>query len=846
MITKLFQKISSLASVVTYIKQPLPTVSLQISVIAASIITTGLVLGIRKLGKLEFLELVHFDQMVRLEPDASADPRLLVVAITEADLQQQKQWPISDLTLSQVLEKLQQAQPKVIGLDLYRDLPQLPGREFLLKEVQKPNVITIKKLEDINTEGVDPIAGIPPEKIGFNDLLIDNDGVVRRNLIYAYQGKEKYYSFSLRLTLKYLADQNISFKVTPDALYLGDTVFPPLCSYAGGYHNVDDAGYQVLISYSSSKPVARQISLSDVLEGNFDPSWVKNKVVLIGTTAPSLKDLFFTPYSAGDSVNPGVPGVMIHAHMVSQLLSTTLDNKPLFWFWPEWVEALWIWIWALVGGWLTWRLRHPLYLGIAGSGSLIALCTICLIIFTQAGWIPLLPPAMALLITSVSVIIYKYWHSSLYDSLTCLPNRLLLLKYLQTALEQTKNQPQNRFAVFFLDIDRFKVINESIGRDAGDKLLIGFSQRLKTCIGNKGIIARVGGDEFVILLKNITDSKEATTVADQLQKQIALPFKYNGQEIFMTISIGIAFNHIELTHQPGDLLRDAHTAMYRAKDLGKARHQVFATGMHTQIVKRFQLETDMRRAIENREFTLNYQAIVSMKTSRIVGFEALMRWQHPQHGFISPVQFIPVAEETGLIIPLGKWIFEEACRQLSIWQAEYPSEPPLMMSINLSGKQLTQPDLIEYIEQTIKKVGLDGRSLKLEITESVAMEDVESAIAILLQLRSLNIQLSIDDFGTGYSSLSYLHRFPVNTLKVDRSFVSRMSDTDDDVSIVKTIIMLSHTLGMNVVAEGIETKEQQAQLESLGCEYGQGYFFSKPLDSQSATILLKNQPNRDE
>jgi diguanylate cyclase (GGDEF)-like protein len=845
-ITKFFKKISSLASLATYHKQPLPAFSLQSYMIAASIITTGLVLGIRELGKLEFLELVTFDKMVRLQADTRDDPRLLVVAITEADLKEQKQWPISDLILSQALEKLQQAQPKTIGIDLYRDLPQPPGREALLKQVQQPNIITIKKLEDINTEGVAPIAGIPLEKIGFNDLIIDSDGIVRRNLIYAYQGEKKYYSFSLRLSLKYLADQNISFKVTPDALHLGDTAFPPLYSHAGGYQNLDDAGYQVLISYGSSKQVARQITFTDVLRGNFDRNWVKNKVVLIGTTAPSLKDLFFTPYSAGDSVNPGVPGVMLHAQMVSQILSTTLNNKPLFWFWPEWVEALWIWLWALVGGLLAWQFRHPLYLGIAGLASLAVLFTICLITFTQAGWIPLLPPALTLIVTSGSVIVYKLWYNALHDSLTGLPNRLLFLKYLQKALDKAKNHQQNRFAVFYLDIDRFKIINESIGHHIGDKLLVSFSQRLKVCIGHKGVIARVGGDEFVILLNNIADGKEATSVADELQKQMILPFKHHGQEIFTTISIGIAFNQIELSHLPEDLFRDAHTAMYRAKDLGKARHEVFATGMHAKIVKRFQLETDMRRAIENQEFTLNYQAIVIIKTAKIVGFEALVRWQHPQHGFISPVQFIPVAEETGLIIPLGKWIFQEACRQLSIWQAQYPSEPPLMMSINLSGKQFTQPDLIEYIEQIIKTMGLKSGSLKLEVTESIAMDDVESAIAILLNLRGLNIQLSIDDFGTGYSSLSYLHRFPVNTLKIDRSFVIRMGETNEDASIVNTIIMLSHTLGMNVVAEGVETKEQQAQLEALGCEYGQGYLFSKPVDSEAATILLNNQLDQDE
>ena len=335
MITKLFTKIFPLTSVITAFKRPLPTLSVKQSVIAASIITTGFVLSVRQLGGFQFLELVTFDQMIRFQADAPPDSRILIVKITEADLKKQKQWPFTDRSLSQVLQKLQRAQAKVIGLDLYRNIPQPPGSDDLLKELQKPNVITIKNLGDQNAEGVSPISGIPVEQIGFNDLLIDPDGIVRRNLMYAYQGEEKYYSFSLRLSQKYLANRGISLKVTPDALQLGKTIFTPISTNAGEYHNIDNLGYQVLISYHSSEQVARTISFSDILQNNFDPLWVKDKVVLIGTTAPSLKDLFFTPYSAGKSANRAMPGVMLHAQLVSQILSTTLDRKPLFWFWSE-------------------------------------------------------------------------------------------------------------------------------------------------------------------------------------------------------------------------------------------------------------------------------------------------------------------------------------------------------------------------------------------------------------------------------------------------------------------------------------------------------------------------------
>ncbi|BAZ00311.1 diguanylate cyclase/phosphodiesterase with Chase sensor [Tolypothrix tenuis PCC 7101] len=848
MIAKYSHKFRKLVSLITkylnyQLNPSITTVTLKQSVVIASILITGLVMGVKQLGWLQLLELVSYDQMVRLQPDAGYNPRLLVVTITEADIKEQKQWPLSDSALAQLLAKLQQAQPTAIGLDLYRNIPQPPGRDALMQQLRASNVITINYLGDQDAEEVSPISGLSPEQIGFNDFVVDPDGVVRRNLIYAQQGEEKFYSFSLQLSLKYLAKQGITLKVKSEALLLGNAVFPTLNNNSGGYHDIDSAGYQVMISYRSPENIARQLSLTQVLRGEFEPNWIKDKVVLIGTTAPSLKDLFFTPYSAAKSANPGLPGVLLHAQLVGQILNTTLDQQPVFWFWPEWAEFLWVWTWALVGSVLAWRLRHPLSLGVAGVICLGSLFTICLGIFTQAGWIPLVAPMLALAIATGTVLAYKLLHNTLHDTLTDLPNRSLFLKQLEWVIAETKLPKSSRFAILFLGIDRFKFINESFGHQFGDQFLVNVTQRLKACLGNRGILARVGGDEFAVLLKNINDSSEVTAIVDQLQQKMSLPFKNNGQEIFTSISIGIALNQTELDYEPIALLRDAHTAMYRAKDLGKGRHEVFATGMHTQIVKRFQLEIDLHRAIEQQEFELYYQSIVSLTTARIVGFEALVRWNNPQYGFVSPAEFIPLAEETGLIIPLGQWILQAACQQLAVWQAQFPTNPPLMMSINLSGHQLTQCDLVDYIEQTLQETGLNGESLKLEITETVAMNDVETAISIMLRLRTLNLRLSIDDFGTGYSSLSYLHRFPVNTLKIDRSFVSRMEDTDEDAAIVQTIIMLSHALGMDVVAEGVETAAQQAKLHSLGCEYGQGYFFSKPVDSKTATALLDKQFN---
>ncbi|HYE72989.1 MAG TPA: EAL domain-containing protein, partial [Blastocatellia bacterium] len=388
---------------------------------------------------------------------------------------------------------------------------------------------------------------------------------------------------------------------------------------------------------------------------------------------------------------------------------------------------------------------------------------------------------------------YQVLYASRHDTLTGLPNRSRFLKHLQRDLQRSQTsyemagaKPEAYLAVLFLDLDRFKVVNDSMGHHMGDRLLVNTVQRLKSCLRSRDLLARVGGDEFAVLLRSLRDVNEATAIAEQMQQIMMPPFRLNGQPVFTSISIGIALSQAEYNYQPEELLRDAHTALYRAKELGKAGYEVFATGMHLQVVQRFQIETDLRRGLERQEFQLHYQPIVSLTTGRIVSFEALVRWRHPQEGLVAPADFIPIAEETGLIVPLGQWILQEACQQLRRWQDQFPFDPPLMISINLSGHQFAQPDLAARIENILQINGLEGHSVKLEITETVAMKDVESTIGLLLQLRSLNLRLSIDDFGTGYSSLSYLHRFPVDTLKVDRSFVSRMGDTSEDATIVQT------------------------------------------------------------
>ncbi len=451
-------------------------------------------------------------------------------------------------------------------------------------------------------------------------------------------------------------------------------------------------------------------------------------------------------------------------------------------------------------------------------------------------------------------------HDAVHDLLTHLPNRTLFMDRLEQTIKYAERRKNFLFAVLFIDIDRFKVVNDSLGHRIGDELIITIAKQLKSLLRNGDTVARLGADEFVILLEDISAVSDATCIAHRIQQQLTLPIILDGNEVFITASIGIALNSTSISSSSTSIraaehiLRDAQIAMHSAKDLGRGSHQIFCTSMHTQILKRLKLENNLQRALKNvknqsltdkSEFMLHYQPIVSLTTNQIIGFEALVRWQHPELGLISPAEFIPLAEETGLIIPLGLWVLRKACFQLHQWQNQWPNNYCLKMSVNLSVKQFAQADLIEQIDEILLETQLDGRSLKLEITESALIENNESVTEKMSQLRARNIELCIDDFGTGYSSLSYLHRFPMNTLKIDRSFVNGIGIVNlvsegsiEPTEIIRSIITLSHNLGIDVVAEGVETSEQVVQLQALRCEYGQGYLFSKPLDMAAATGLV--------
>jgi diguanylate cyclase (GGDEF)-like protein len=440
-------------------------------------------------------------------------------------------------------------------------------------------------------------------------------------------------------------------------------------------------------------------------------------------------------------------------------------------------------------------------------------------------------------------------HAAFHDKLTGLCNRDLLLDRLERCMERARRHEDYHFAVLYMDIDRFKEVNDSLGHFVGDQLLVAIAERLQQCLRGtdsltrveSNTVARIGGDEFVVLLDGIRDRADASAVADRVQEVLSEPFRLQGHEVFTTASIGIAFNEIEC-EKADHLLRDADTAMYYAKAAGKARHEVFNKKMHDEAMSRLKLHSDLKRAVESNEFHVFYQPIISLRDGSLDGFEVLVRWDHPEHGAVNPADFISHAEDTGLIVELGRWVLEQACWQLRAWRDLGHADEALSVSVNVSKRQVAQPDFVDDVRQILAEHHLEGTQLALEITESVIMENPDSIAEVLEQLKDLGVEIHMDDFGTGYSSLSYLHRFPLDVLKIDRAFVSSMSDNTDYADIIHTVVALAHTLSMRVIVEGVETERQLARLMALNCDFAQGYYFSKPLDAKGAGGILESRP----
>jgi diguanylate cyclase (GGDEF)-like protein len=432
-------------------------------------------------------------------------------------------------------------------------------------------------------------------------------------------------------------------------------------------------------------------------------------------------------------------------------------------------------------------------------------------------------------------------HNGLHDPLTNLPNRTLLEKRLELAIHRANRVENYHYAVLFLDLDRFKVINDSLGHLAGDELLKIVAQKLKNHLRDIDLVARLGGDEFVILLEDIYGLEKAIKITERIFQDFQTPLIINNSEVFIGTSIGIVLG-TKKYNLAADLLRDADIAMYQAKVQGRNSYKIFDVQMHIQAVTRLNVETELRQAIKKEEFIVHYQPIFNILSGQIIGFEALVRWQHPTRGLISPAEFIPIAEETGLIVPIDHWMFSTACKQMATWKTKFPQRFPMKISINLSAQDIRQDSLLENIDKILKETGLDGKYITLEITETILIENIHKTIDLLKKLKLRQNQISIDDFGTGYSSFNYLYRLPADNLKIDGSFVSQMQEGNRNYQIVNTIITLSNQLGLTVVAEGIETLEQLQWLRQLGCEFGQGYLFSQPLPAEEIeTQFLKRE-----
>ncbi len=432
-------------------------------------------------------------------------------------------------------------------------------------------------------------------------------------------------------------------------------------------------------------------------------------------------------------------------------------------------------------------------------------------------------------------------HDALHDALTGLPNRSLFLDRLGHRIRHARRGRDKVFAVLFLDLDRFKLVNDSLGHSIGDELLVEVSRRLEQAVRPGDTVSRLGGDEFAVLLEEVSDARDAAHVAERIQSYLRAPIHLGGQEVVTTASIGIALS-VSGYERPEDVLRDADTAMYRAKSQGRTRHEVFDSAMHSRAVALLKLENDLRQAVEREEFAVHYMPIVSLEGGRIAGFEALVRWNHPERGLVSPFDFIGVAEDAGLILPIDRMVLAQACRQLRAWQGSSPEGARLTVSVNLSGKQFRQLDLADHVERVLKESGLDGASLAIEITENVLIESADNASQTLSRLRDRGLRIYLDDFGTGYSSLSYLHRFPIDAVKIDRSFVGRMGPKKEGHEIVRAIVTLAHNLGMKVIAEGVETEDQLGELRALQCGYGQGKLFSMPVPGPEAAELFSRDP----
>lgn len=806
------------------------------------------VAGLQALGMLRPSEEIAYRALFNLRGPIDWHDRVVIVAIDETSRSELDRRSWSREQYANLLNVLTPAQPSVVLLDILMS-SSTPADRQLAASMQVPVVM----LMAWNQQGdiVLPTPELRKAAIATGHIVKhqdSTDGITRKI-------KPKVNSF-LALALE-------TYKADP-------------LSNSPKLPNLDRP---LWVNWPSPAEGIAQYSFRDVIARRVDPEVFRDKIVLVGTTLRG-----FAPLRTPFDVNPPASCIYLHAAVISNLLAQNYLR-------PIGSSFLTLLLLLLSGPVLSlsiapWGLKKQVMAG-------LLLCSAWAILsfwlFQAAYLIPVASPIALFSLTTIAVALQErlsiearlkqLWEQVFLDRVTGLPNRTFLIEHLSKAHALADLEADYLFAVLFVDLDRFKAINAQYGHALGDRLLAASARKLEACLGEiedkSLILAHFGADKFTILLKNMSSLDDAIAVAKNIHQAFNSPFIIEGKKIFSSVSIGIAFSRAssrtnlesasQLYEQPEILVRDAEIAMYQAREKGQAFYAVFDGNLHRHARQMLELETDLRRAVGSTdnppekteiidaesqlervasvsEFCLYYQPIIALDTGLISGFEALVRWQHPSRGLVSPVEFIPLAEETGLITTLGRWIMREACNQLRVWRSMFPSNFPALMVVNLSPIQLRQLSLQEQINSILQETGIDSSCLKFEITESSLMEYPEAATAILQEISSTGIKLSIDDFGTGYSSLARLQDLPIDTLKIDRSFIMRTNQEDGSWQIIKTIISLAHNLGMNVVAEGIETPEHLAKLRCLQCEYGQGYFFSQPLDATAATALLAENP----
>ncbi|MFP4276115.1 MAG: putative bifunctional diguanylate cyclase/phosphodiesterase [Wenzhouxiangella sp.] len=798
------------------------------------ILATLAVVLLEHSGVLERSELHAFDALLRSIPDQGPDERLLIASITEADTARHG-YPLDDVTLARILANILKYQPRAVGIDLYRHIEYPPGTALLEAQLRSPQVVGIRYV------GTDPAIGqvpaspmLPSERVGFSDLVVDSDGIVRRALIYV-GGDPGFFSFALRTVLVGLTPAAIDFRVGDEALYFGDQAIPRLSKFSGGYSQVDNAGYQTVLRYRSRRQPAEVISISDLLEGAVQREQVEGRIVLIGRTEVGLADQFYSPYSAiMEDEYFTMSGVAVHAHIISQLLDVAEGRPGQYSFMSRIGEVGWMLFWTTLAAALAWSIRQPVLLLLSAPLVPLAIAVVGWFAVARLFWPPLVAPGLAAVLGSTIVGISKYLYRSTHDPVTGLPDRNAFLQRIRAA--QGASWRDGVIAVAFLDIDRFQVINKAMGHAAGDRLLGMLSSRLQNWLGGSRDLARIGGDQFAVVLRELDRSAVAERIRE-MRQLLSEPVQLDRRKLSIAVSVGVAYAKKKAPQKPEMLLRDAHTAMYRAKARKEVLLETYSSDMGDQALARLELESELFNAEHDKEFFLVYQPIMHLQTGALIGFEALLRWQSPQRGLVGPEAFIPILEETGMIVPLGEWVLETACRQLAEWRS-CNAETALKMHVNLSVRQISEPGLLDAVRQSLERAGLPASALSLEFTESMIMRDIESIHELMTSLKSMGVGLAIDDFGTGYSSLSYLHRFPLDTLKIDKSFVRHLSRISEDRNIVHTIIAIGDQLGMTLVAEGIENKDQADMLYEAGCHFGQGFLYSRPLTYDLAAELV--------